>query len=72
MKTVTAGDANRQFSSILREVVQGQAFTVLSRQACCHHRAPAFGRSRTGPRQAQSARPLALSVVTRFDVPMVT
>ena len=31
MKTVTAGDANRQFSSVLREVVQGEVFTVLSR-----------------------------------------
>lgn len=31
MKTVTAGDANRQFSSVLREVAQGEIFTVLSR-----------------------------------------
>ena len=31
MKTVTAGDANRQFSSVLREVAQGESFTVLSR-----------------------------------------
>ena len=31
MRTVTAGDANRQFSSVLREVAQGESFTVLSR-----------------------------------------
>jgi prevent-host-death family protein len=31
MRTVTAGDANRQFSSVLREVAQGEVFTVLSR-----------------------------------------
>ena len=31
MKTVTAGDANRQFSRVLREVGRGEIFTVLSR-----------------------------------------
>ena len=31
MKTVTAADANRQFSTVLREVAQGEVFTVLSR-----------------------------------------
>ncbi len=31
MKTVTAADANRQFSSVLRDVAQGETFTVLSR-----------------------------------------
>jgi prevent-host-death family protein len=31
MKTVTAADANRQFSSVLREIAQGETFTVLSR-----------------------------------------
>lgn len=31
MRTVTAGDANRQFSSMLREVAQGEIITVLSR-----------------------------------------
>lgn len=31
MKTVTAADANRQFSSVLREVGQGEIFTVVSR-----------------------------------------
>lgn len=31
MRTVTAGDANRQFSSVLRDVAQGESFTVLSR-----------------------------------------
>ncbi len=31
MKTVTAADANRQFSSVLREVAKGEIFTVLSR-----------------------------------------
>lgn len=31
MKTVTASDANRQFSSILREVSHGEVITVTSR-----------------------------------------
>jgi len=31
MRTVTAADANRQFSSVLREVAKGEVFTVLSR-----------------------------------------
>lgn len=31
MKTISAGDANRQFSSLLRDVATGQAITVLSR-----------------------------------------
>jgi antitoxin (DNA-binding transcriptional repressor) of toxin-antitoxin stability system len=31
MKTITAAEANRQFSSILRQVANGEAFTVLSR-----------------------------------------
>ena len=31
MKTVTAAEANRQFSRVLREIGQGETFTVLSR-----------------------------------------
>lgn len=31
MKTITASEANRQFSSVLREVSRGQVFTVQSR-----------------------------------------
>jgi prevent-host-death family protein len=31
MKTVTAADANRQFSRVLREVAHGETFTVISR-----------------------------------------
>ncbi len=31
MKTVTAADANRQFSSVLREVAHGATVTVTSR-----------------------------------------
>ncbi len=31
MKTVTASDANRQFSSVLREVAHGEVITVVSR-----------------------------------------
>lgn len=31
MKTITASDANRQFSKVLREVSQGKTITVLSR-----------------------------------------
>jgi len=31
MKTVTAADANRQFSSVMREVAHGEIFTVVSR-----------------------------------------
>lgn len=31
MKTVTAADANRRFSSVLREVSQGEVLTIVSR-----------------------------------------
>ena len=31
MKTVSASDANRHFSSVLREVSQGEVITVVSR-----------------------------------------
>jgi prevent-host-death family protein len=31
MKTISSAEANRQFSSVLREVAQGEEFTVLSR-----------------------------------------
>ena len=31
MKTITAADANRHFSSLLREVASGEVVTVLSR-----------------------------------------
>lgn len=31
MKTISAADANRHFSSVLREVSQGDVFTVVSR-----------------------------------------
>jgi prevent-host-death family protein len=31
MKTISAAEANRQFSSVLREVAKGEVFTVLSR-----------------------------------------
>ncbi|MBU2513376.1 type II toxin-antitoxin system prevent-host-death family antitoxin [bacterium] len=31
MKTVTAADANRRFSAILREVSQGEEMTIVSR-----------------------------------------
>lgn len=31
MKTVTAAEANRQFSSVLREATQGEVFTIVSR-----------------------------------------
>ncbi len=31
METISAGDANRHFSSLLREVAAGKAVTILSR-----------------------------------------
>lgn len=31
MKTISAADANRQFSNVLREVAAGESYTVLSR-----------------------------------------
>ena len=31
MKTMSAAEANRQFSTVVREVAQGEEFTVLSR-----------------------------------------
>ena len=52
MKTVTAGDANRQFSTVLREVAQGESFTVLSRGRPVATIAPA----RPEDKQRQAAR----------------
>ena len=31
MKTITAGDANRHFSSLLRDAARGEVVTILSR-----------------------------------------
>ncbi|MCX7179432.1 MAG: type II toxin-antitoxin system prevent-host-death family antitoxin [Proteobacteria bacterium] len=50
MKTVTASDANRHFSCVLREVAQGESFTVLSRGRPVATIAPA--RSKDDQKQA--------------------
>lgn len=50
MKIVTAGDANRHFSRVLREVAQGESFTVLSRGRPVATISPA--RSKVDQRQA--------------------
>lgn len=46
MKTVTASDANRQFSSILREVSHGEVITVTSRGRPVARITPAPGAGR--------------------------
>lgn len=50
MKTVTAGDANRHFSSLLRSAAAGEVITVLSRGKPVATIAPA--RSGSGEREA--------------------
>ncbi|MEW6169727.1 MAG: type II toxin-antitoxin system prevent-host-death family antitoxin [Pseudomonadota bacterium] len=52
MKTVTASDANRQFSSILREVSHGKVITVTLRGRPVAMIAPA----RVGSRRREAAR----------------
>lgn len=53
MKTVTASDANREFSAILREVSHGETITVTSRGRPVATIAPArtLGRRQEGARQ---------------------
>ena len=43
MKTISAAAANRQFSSVLREVANGVTFTVLSRGRTVASIAPCAG-----------------------------
>lgn len=50
MKTISAGDANRHFSNLLRDVATGQVITVLSRGKPVATIAPA--RSANGEREA--------------------
>lgn len=50
MKTITAGDANRHFSTLLRKVAAGEVITVLSRGKPVATIAPA--RSASGEREA--------------------
>jgi prevent-host-death family protein len=50
VKTIAAGDANRQFSSLLREAARGEVITVLSRGKAVATIGPA--RSASGEREA--------------------
>ena len=50
MRTISAGDANRHFSALLREVATGEIITVLSRGKPVATIAPA--RSGDGEREA--------------------
>lgn len=50
MKTITASNANRHFSSLLRSVAKGEVITVLSRGKAVATIGPA--RSATGQREA--------------------
>lgn len=50
MKTISAGDANRHFSNLLRDVATGEVITVLSRGRPVATIAPA--RSDSGEREA--------------------
>lgn len=53
MKTVSAADANRQFSSLLREVATGEVVTILARGKPVATMAPA--QAQDAPRQAAKA-----------------
>lgn len=57
MKTISAGDANRHFSSLLRDVATGEVVTVLSRGKPVATIAPA--RSGNGEREAAKLNLLA-------------
>lgn len=59
MKTISAGDANRHFSSLLRDVATGEVVTVLSRGKPVATIAPA--RSGNGEREAAK-----LNLLTRL------
>lgn len=59
MKTISAGDANRHFSSLLRDVATGEVITVLSRGKPVATIAPA--RSDNGEREAAK-----LNLLTRL------
>jgi len=52
MKTISAGDANRHFSNLLRDVASGKVITVLSRGKPVATISPAYG----GDVQRQAAR----------------
>lgn len=53
MKTVSAANANRQFSSLLREVATGEVVTILARGRPVATMVPA--RAEDGPRQGARA-----------------
>lgn len=53
MKTINASEANRYFSRILREVAQGEAYTIISRGKPVASMLPA-GRESAQRRQAKS------------------
>jgi prevent-host-death family protein len=53
MKTVSAADANRQFSSLLRDVATGEVVTILARGKPVATMAPV--RAEEGTRQAAKA-----------------
>ena len=57
MKTITASDANRHFSNLLRKVATGEVITVLSRGKPVATIAPA--RSTSGEREAAKLNLLA-------------
>jgi len=59
MKTISAGEANRHFSSLLRDVATGEVITVLSRGKPVATLSPA----RAGDGQRQIAR---LSLLARL------
>lgn len=52
MKTISAGDANRHFSSLLRDVATGESVTVLSRGKPVATISPA----RSGNTESEAAR----------------
>ncbi len=52
MKTITAGDANRHFSSLLRDAARGEVVTILSRGKAV----ATIGPARSECRQREAAK----------------
>jgi len=61
MKTISAADANRHFSRLLREVSQGEYVTVVSRGRAVSTIAPVHARGR----ERQAAKRLLLERLRR-------
>jgi len=64
MKTVTAAEANRQFSSLLRGVARGEVFTVVSR----NRPVAIIGPAEAGATERQKAKQILLARLVKQSV----